>query len=297
MAYFADGSTIGTVGGGAIEYDCLKLCAGMHTTKKPFAKSYTLRHNDAADIGMVCGGECTVYFQYIDAKDTKNTELFTYMCDKLEQSVPTWLVTKLTDADNSLGVYTKCDGLRFLNLDCDISNLMNTKPTYDCTLSIYAEPLTQSGVVYIFGGGHVSQSLVPMLIATDFEVVVFENNAKFADKSLFSGVKDVILADFLKINETVNITKDDYVVILTRGHQSDNEVLRQVISRQPSYLGVIGSRKKVSAMHKSLLEYGFDQKDIQRIHSPIGIEIGAETPSEIAVSITAQLIDHRAKNR
>lgn len=297
MAYFADDTTIGTVGGGAIEYDCTKECKAIMSTKQAFCKSYTLHHNDVADIGMICGGECTVYFQHIDAREAKNIELFAYICEQIEQSVPTWLITKVEDNKTAIGVYTHTDSLRFLETDCDISHLIKNKAVYDSKLSLYIEPLTQSGVVYIFGGGHVSQSLVPMLVATDFDVVVYENNEKFADKSLFTGAKDVILADFLKINETVNITQNDYVIILTRGHESDNEVLRQVMSNHPSYLGVIGSRKKVSAMHAFLSESGFDRDEIQRIHSPIGLEIGAETPSEIAVSITAQLIQHRANNK
>ncbi len=297
MAYFTDGSTMGTVGGGAIEYDCTSLCADMHKSKKAFTKSYTLRHNDAADIGMVCGGECTVYFQHIDAKDAKNIELFTCICELIEHSVSTWLVTKVVDNKTALGVYTHTNGLRFLQTDSDIAHLIKNRAVYDSELSLYAEPLTQSGVVYIFGGGHVSQALVPMLVATGFDVVVYENNEKFADKSLFAGAKDVILGDFLNINETVSITQNDYVVILTRGHTSDNEVLSQVLSKHPSYLGVIGSRKKVATMQKFLSECGFDSDEIKRIYSPIGIEIGAETPSEIAVSITAQLIYHRANNR
>lgn len=297
MAYFSDGTTIGTVGGGAIEYDCTKECKAMMNSKQAFCKSYTLNHNDAADIGMVCGGECTVYFQHIDANDAKNIELFSYICEKIEHGIPTWLVTKVVDNKTALGVYTHTNGLQFLKTDSDIAHLIKNKAVYDSVLSLYIEPLTQSGVVYIFGGGHVSQALVPMLIATDFEVVVYENNEKFADKSLFEGAKDVVLSDFLSINETVNITQNDYVVILTRGHKSDNEVLRQVMSKHPSYLGVIGSRKKVAAMQKFLSECGFDNDEIKRIHSPIGIEIGAETPSEIAVSITAQIIQHRADNR
>lgn len=297
MAYFTDNTTIGTVGGGAIEFDCTNMCKTLMSSKQSFCKSYTLNHNTAADIGMVCGGECTIYFQHLSANDAKNIEIFSYIREQIKQGVPTWLVTKVENNKTSLGVYTHTDSLRFISLDSDISHLIKNKAVYDEKLSLYVEPLTQSGTVYIFGGGHVSQSLVPMLVATDFEVVVYENNVKFADKSLFTGAKDVVLSDFFSINETVSITQNDYVVILTRGHQSDNEVLRQVMSNHPSYLGVIGSRKKVATMQKFLSDCGFDIDEIKRIHSPIGLEIGAETPSEIAVSITAQLIHHRANNR
>lgn len=289
MACFADGTTLGTVGGGAIEHNCISLAKDMNSGSTAFTKSYILRHDEKCDIGMVCGGDAKIYFQYFDATES-NIALFEKICDVIVKNTRAWLISDMST--DLVGIYTN-DGYEFITVDKDLTPFFKNKAML-CDNRYYVEPLTQSGVVYVFGGGHVSQALVPLLTSTDFRVVVYEDNEKFAHKSLFSTADDVVNASFLKINENVDITKDDYVVILTRGHQSDNEVLSQVMSKHPQYLGVIGSKKKVRSMREYLIEQGFDENEIERIHSPIGIEIGAQTPSEIAVSITAQLINHRA---
>ena len=105
MAYFSDGTTIGTVGGGAIEYDCIAQCKKVRETKKSFLKTYTLRHSDAADIGMVCGGECTVHFQYVEVT-IDNLWLFCRLCSLIEENSPAWLITKVSGDNSCLGTYT-----------------------------------------------------------------------------------------------------------------------------------------------------------------------------------------------
>lgn len=289
MAYFADSTTLGTVGGGAIEHNCITLAKDMGVDSDAFTKSYILRHDEKCDIGMVCGGDAQIYFQYFDATE-RNIALFERVCDVIEHNTRAWLVSDMKE--DTVGLYTD-NGYEFISVDADLSQCYRSKAVLSDN-RYYIEPLTQSGVVYVFGGGHVSQALVPFLTSTDFRVVVYEDNIKFADRALFPTADNVVNASFLEINENVEIVKDDYAIILTRGHKSDNDVLTQVLSRHPQYLGVIGSSKKVRSMHEYLLNVGFDKAEIERIHSPIGMQIGAQTPSEIAVSITAQLINHRA---
>lgn len=289
MVCFADGTTLGTVGGGAIEHNCIALAKDMGSGSDAFTKSYILRHDEKCDIGMVCGGDAQIYFRYFDATE-RNIALFERVCQVIEHNTRAWMISDMSE--DTVGIYTD-DGYEFISVDADLSQCYRSKAVLSDN-RYYIEPLTQSGVVYVFGGGHVAQALVPFLTSTDFRVVVYEDNIKFADRALFLTADDVVNASFLEINENVEITTDDYVVILTRGHKSDNDVLSQVLSKHPQYLGVIGSKKKVRSMHEYLSDRGFDKDEIERIHSPIGIEIGAQTPSEIAVSITAQLINHRA---
>lgn len=295
MACFENGTTVGTVGGGAVEFDCTKKASQLFKTKASYKKQYTLNNDTAASIGMVCGGVAYIYFQYIES-NKKNIAIFERIDELLANNTRSWLISKITDNETLLGVFDAENGLSFLEPDTDIKPLCNNTPTLSSDECYFAEPLTQCGIVYIFGGGHVSQALVPLLSMTDFVAVVFEDSEKFADKALFPTAQNVINASFFEIDKHINITEDDYAVVLTRGHKSDNEVVRQILSKHPSYLGVIGSKKKVSFMHDYLAQCGFSKVEIERIKSPIGLSIGAQTPSEIAVSIVAELISHRSQN-
>ncbi|MBE6824894.1 MAG: hypothetical protein E7513_06055 [Ruminococcaceae bacterium] len=297
MAYFEDGTTLGTIGGGAIEYDCTLLAKEALIKQKSFQKTYILNHNDAENIGMVCGGSASIFFHYIDASDSKNVEIFKRINSYIDTNTKSYLISILDENNAQIDAFDDTSSLQNIYQNIDVELTSFNTPHYFENSKIYIEPLTESGVVYIFGGGHVSQALCPMLTATNFRVVVYEDNEKFASKKLFGNIEKVVNKSFLCINEHINICENDYAVVLTRGHKSDNLVLSQIMSKHPSYLGVIGSKKKVQAMHEYLLTCGVDKDDVARIHSPIGIEIGAVTPAEIAISITAQLIHHRSKNR
>lgn len=107
---------------------------------------------------------------------------------------------------------------------------------------------------------------------------------------------EVIFGDFNDIYQKVSITKDDYVVIMTPGHRSDFEILSQVLKSGATYIGCIGSKHKVARTRELLLAQGYADADLARIHSPIGLAIQAETPEEIAISIAAEMIEHRAKH-
>lgn len=296
MAYFADGSTLGTVGGGAIEHDCITVCSKLNSTTKPFTKDYNLTHADASDLGMVCGGNMYIHFVYI-TPTKHNIAVFEHINALLEENKKSWLITLMNTGE--LGTYEPDNGYSFIEPESywETDSIFKTTVIYDAYDEFFTEPLTHSGTVYVFGCGHISQALSPLLSSTDFRHVVYDNNEKFATPDLFPYAQKVICADFFCINDHVDITHDDYVVVLTRGHHSDNEVIAQLLSKHPSYIGVIGSKKKVAVMRDYLKAHSYTQEEINSIHSPIGLSIGAVTPEEIAVSIVAQLISHRAEQR
>jgi len=156
------------------------------------------------------------------------------------------------------------------------------------------ERLTPRGRVLIFGGGHVSQKLVPALAAVDFRCVVLEDRKDFCRPELFPGAEEVRLIRNDDAEVYRGITADDYVVVMTRGHKDDLTVQAQALKTPARYIGVIGSRRKTAAVFARLREMGYTDAGLQRITTPIGLDIKAETPAEIAVSITAQLILERA---
>ena len=158
----------------------------------------------------------------------------------------------------------------------------------------FCDQLLKSGRVCLFGGGHVAQALVPALAAVDFRCVVLEDREDFCRPELFSGVEETRLIRNDDPAAYEDITAEDYIAVMTRGHKDDLTVQAQALKTQAKYIGVIGSRKKTETINARLLERGFTQKDLARATTPIGLDIRAETPAEIAISIAAQLILHRA---
>lgn len=294
MAVLTDGTSVGTIGGGNVEYEAQKRAAEMLAQGKSGTCSYVLSKSDVAGLGMICGGDVTVYFQLITREDV---EPFRYLRAALERNESTWLVrARSGGVFTSLGVWGK-SGLLYAPEICEDEVRPLLKSRAVLTDEYYIEPVSVSGCTYIFGGGHVAQELVPVLSHVGFRCVVYEDREDFARPELFPGVYDTILGNFGKIEPSVIIGPSDNAVIMTRGHGFDYEVLAQILATPASYIGCIGSRKKTSATKERLFEEkGFTETDFARVHTPIGLEILAETPAEIAISIAAEMIRFRAEN-
>ena len=159
--------------------------------------------------------------------------------------------------------------------------------------------ITLSGFVYIFGGGHIAQELVPLLTHLDFRCIVFDDREEFSRPALFPGAEKAILGDFENIGKSITFGERDYAVIVTRGHQWDLEAWAFALNSSAAYIGVIGSKTKHELVKTRLLERGFTQDSINamRVHAPIGIDINSDTPAEIAVSIAGELILCRARRK
>ena len=301
MVVFDDGRSIGTIGGGAVEHVSIGVAAEAHKARASHSKGFILKKNEVADLGMICGGDVTVYFQYMGAEDAANLSLVERVIEVLSGGEDAWLVTAVRENEvGGMGVYTRSKGTEFLpgfsagQLEPLLrSNAVLKRDEPSC----YVEPIVQSGVVYVFGGGHVSQELVPVLAHVGFRPFVFEDREQFADIGLFPGAVGCALGDFKDIGKTVDVRPQDSIVIMTRGHQADYEVLEQALRTGATYVGVIGSRHKMALTRKRLLEAGIPEGQLGRIHNPIGTAIMAETPAEIAISVAGELILHRAQTR
>lgn len=301
MAVFADGSYLGTIGGGNVEYLSIQQAIKVLDEKKSLTKGFNLTKNQKADIGMICGGNVEVSFQYVDGQNETYLQMLDHMLKLYEEGVDAWLVTAMRDgAVCETGVYDKQSGLHFMatvSAEQITPYLKNKSVRTETEPQCLVEPLIQSGCVYVFGGGHVAQELVPVISHVGFRVVVYEDRENFAKPERFPGVHHTIFGTFKEIAEHITIRENDYIVIMTRGHQSDYEVLRQVLRTQAAYVGVIGSRHKIAATTKRLLEDGVSEQDIARMHTPIGLPIKGETPAEIAISIAAEMILCRAERK
>ncbi len=152
--------------------------------------------------------------------------------------------------------------------------------------------------LFIFGAGHVGKEVSALAVNVGFHSVVLDDRSDFANAERFPGPAEVIVLRSLNdCMSEVSINKDSYIVTATRAHAHDKTVLAQALRTEAGYIGMIGSKRKRDAVYKALLNEGFTERDLERVHCPIGIDIDTETPEEIAVSIVGELIDERAKAR
>ncbi|MDD3254046.1 MAG: XdhC family protein [Lachnospiraceae bacterium] len=278
MLVCPDGKTQGTIGGGAVEYRALQRAKAAFSGKCSFLESFSLSNRNAAEIGMVCGGTVQVFFQYVDGTDSDMLRLCEEILSALDQNEDRWIVLDLTDP--SRWTMKLCQ-----QQDAELDMEGTAR---------YVEQLVQAGLVYVFGGGHVAQELVPLLAHVGFRCVVMDDRPEFANREVFPAAEQTIVGNLERIGDQVQIGPQDYVCIMTRGHEFDYYVQRQALARNPRYIGVMGSCSKIRAVTDKLLEDGFSPEQIQSCHMPIGTAIHAQTPAEIAVSIAGELIWVRA---
>jgi len=301
MLITKEGRIAGTIGGGAVEYHSQKLAQTVLQQKNSRMEYFRLHKNQVEDLGMICGGDVNVYFQYIPAADPQTLSLTKRIESLYSQGEQSWLITDITqEHSGGLAVYGKKSGLSGMEVPLDVISSLGAKPTQTQSgpKLYYCEKLIQAGMVYIFGGGHVAQALVPALAAVDFRCVVLEDREDFCQKDLFPHAEETILIDNNRISDFITIREDDYIIIMTRGHKDDTVIQAQALRTPAHYIGVIGSARKTAGVFAILRRQGFTDEDLSRITTPIGLNIKSETPAEIAVSITAQLILVRAtRNR
>jgi len=160
-------------------------------------------------------------------------------------------------------------------------------------MDIYIEPIVPTPKLFIFGGGHISLFVAKMSKMVGFEVVVIDDRPQFANKDRFPEAEEVIAEEFPLAFPKLKVNRSSYLVIVTRGHAYDQEVLEWAVNTEVKYIGMIGSRKKIQTVYANLEEKGIAREKLQGVHAPIGLDIGAVTPEEIAVSIVAEMVKIR----
>ena len=263
----------GTIGGGAVEGGAIALGQTLLRERRSAVHEYKLRHNDGEDIGMVCGGDVTVHLQFIAAGDPVWRELAGSVLHRIALRQPGALV---------------------LALDGGAPALRDAPETDSAHVSL---PLPIGERAILFGAGHCSLALCPLLTTVGFRVTVVDDRPELVTKERFPTADAVICCDLDRVTETVPIGEEDYVVVMTNGHSHDFAVQEQVLRGKYAYIGVIGSRAKTASVNARLREAGISEAAIASVHTPIGTAIKAVTPEEIAVSIAGEMICVRATRR
>jgi xanthine dehydrogenase accessory factor len=214
MLVFADGRTVGTIGGGCYENDAFWKAREAIGSGRSALLHYELNDDFAQENGLVCGGR----------------------------------------------------------------------------MDVHIDPLAPDPRLYIIGAGHVGWHLGRMAADAGFRIHVIDDREKFANRERFPSASEVVAEPIPEWLERVDLPTSAFVVIVTRGHVHDLDALRALVGRELKYVGLIGSRAKVARIYSALAAEGIPLETLERVHAPIGLDLGAVTPAEIAVSILAELI-------
>lgn len=269
------GREAGSIGGGAVELDAVNRAKSLLCERRCGRKDYRLHPDPSNGTDAVCGGGVTVYFQFIPWDDEAWKRVSVQALEKIAARQRTWLALDLNGGPPTLsegGGDGRRDGENHFSME------------------VFAGERA-----VIFGGGHCGQALVPVLASVGFCVTVCDDRPDYADPSLFPAAERVVCGGYPELCGRLGLTPEDYVVVMTSGHAHDFEVEERALRAGPAYVGVIGSRSKAAAVNAKLRERGVPERAIESVHTPIGLDIGAVTPAEIAVSIAAEMILVRAE--
>lgn len=306
-----DGSIVGTIGGGILEALSIRHALTCFDSDRCEIRSFSLSNKDASSIGIICGGDIKALFERFGPETlTRNAAVKS----AIETEDDFILVTDVTEVEPGIVDGTKV----MISKKSILKNSTESVPDFFKTLqntidqAVFEIRSFESGMLgirdylidphrnqehlCILGGGHVAFELAALSKGLGFYTTIVDDREDFANTTRFPNAEEVrVIKEYSNLLSEIYIHSNSYVVIVTRGHAFDKEVLAQMLRTNAKYIGMIGSRTKRDEIYAKLLNEGFTQADIDRVHCPIGLTIYAQTPAEIAVSIAAELILERRR--
>ncbi|WP_159722293.1 xanthine dehydrogenase accessory protein XdhC [Enterococcus sp. CSURQ0835] len=290
MLVNSQGRVTGTIGGGAIEFQSIKQAQADLAAKKSVRRDYNL----ARDFGMVCGGQVSILFQTFQIATPALIAVCQQIIVNQQHNRRSFLFATAETAACPLTIYTPESGWLPESLAANWNGAVGPQNLAGSQYVVFElKALTR---VVLFGAGHVSQAIVPVLTQLDFYCVVADDREDYLTETTFPTANERRKIAFDQI-DALQIAPADFAVVITRGHLHDFELAKQLLQTKAAYIGLMGSRQKIALQRKKLTQAGFSQTTIDRINMPIGLEIGAESPAELAISVAGELIARRAQVR
>ena len=307
MLVWPDGAIAGSVGGGVLEADVMRRASGLFESGEAAIMEFDLTGEQAAGAGMICGGAVTVLLELI-GPGAEAAEVFEQAASVLEKGRRAVLLTILDKSGQDPSVQSRLlltrDNLAGTGPEApadvlDFAQSCESASIVESGGLLYAvEPLVPPSAAVIIGAGHVGLYTAELAAKVGFRTVIMDDRADFANRRRFPDAAEIrVVKDFTHCFDGLEIDESSFIVILTRGHVHDKQVLAAALTTGAGYVGMIGSRRKRDVIYRALVQEGLPRAELERVHSPIGLSIGAETPQEIAVSIVAQMIEVRAGMR
>ncbi|MBI4553764.1 MAG: XdhC family protein [Candidatus Latescibacteria bacterium] len=304
-----DGTFVGTVGGGCLEADVWSEARQVMETGKPSLQRFILTEKHAGESGLNCGGNVEIFTEPICSgvlsdvlesvvrlQETRGTGvLATLVAGEEHAAGRKLLVTAAGETVGTLGdpalderVCREADGI----IREDLLKVFTVEQDTG-EARVFVESILPDPQLFLFGAGHVSRAIARIAKTVGFRLIVIDDRPAFASPERFPDADQLIVDEFDGIVEKLPIDEQSYLVAVTRGHQWDQPIIAQAVWTRAKYIGMIGSRRKVALMWKHLEAQGIPRALLERVHAPIGLDINADTPDEIAVSIVAELINVR----
>lgn len=319
-----DGSAEGTVGGGCLEAEVWETAMSVLETGAPEKLSFDLTQKEAEDSGHICGGVVEILVEPLRAfprelldeiNRVKNrggsAALATIVqpgaLDILKPEAGKMLFRRDGSSVGEIPRYSaevwaesaqviRQGSPTLLHFSQGAARRRGKRPAPGEATEIFVEPISGQPLVYIFGGGHVSFCVAQAAWLAGFRVAIVEDRPSFANEERFPMAEAFHVGEFPEVFREVPVDEADYLAIITRGHANDEVVLEWAMKTKARYIGMIGSKSKVLLTYRHLQEKGFARSElIERVHAPIGLDIGADTPGEIGIAIAAEFVRHRRR--
>ncbi|MGD0439406.1 MAG: XdhC family protein [Acidimicrobiales bacterium] len=301
MLVTPDGGSTGSIGGGHPEARALAACWECFASGQPTLLHIESRGATILDPGGVCGGTSTVLIERVTEPGT-----YRQIQERLARGERVLSIKKILDGQESLEVVTALvdEGGRqiagdFRDWKADVAAraFLTGEPRFDRDAGVFYDPLVPEEKLVILGAGHVGQALAFAAAPLGFQITVVDDRAELLGPDRFPPEVDRMHGEFTQVIAQLPLDTSTYIVIVTRNHGLDLTCVRAVLPRKSRYVGVMGSARKTRMMVEQLHQEGFDPARIDALFTPVGMNIDAETPPELAVSILAEIVAVRHNSK
>jgi len=291
------GRSWGTIGGGLLEHYVQEVAVERRNEDRATVLHMKMDSKTVTAQGMLCGGNVDILVEPVEEQYRRVYERLAEMERRgCEGVVVTALGTEVfTKTIVGGGLDIEGDPLSDAIMTNILTHRSEKGPMIVAEGAYIVEPVLNRAKLYIFGAGHISRYIAKVAAMVEFFVVVIDDRREYACLEHFPEVDEIVVKDFVDAFSSLSFTGKEFVVIVTRGHSHDADVLRECLSRDMRYLGMIGSKRKIKMIFDLMHESGFAENVLSKVYAPIGLSIHAETPEEIAVSIVSQLIQVRGE--
>jgi len=304
MVVRPSGEIVGTIGGGCGEAAVRQVALSAIGDGERHTMRLDLTDDVTLDTEMVCGGVMSVF---IDLWDERDLEFLEAVNDAFRENKKLALATPISTAQarprrlilpdgqtvGSIGDEEIDAWITSQALEALTQGTSRTVTDPHKALEVFIEVQISPPTLIIAGGGHIAVPLARLGTMLGFRVVVLDDRPAFANRERFPEADEVLAGDFGETLSTYPVDDQTYIAIMTRGHSHDMECLLQTIESPAAYIGMIGSRRRVRGVFDLVKEEGVDEELLARVHAPIGLDIGAQTPEEIALSVMAEVAKAR----
>jgi xanthine dehydrogenase accessory factor len=295
------GETIGTIGGGLVEAEMIKMAKNMLPKTECQVSRFAL--DGTEDDGKpLCGGSIEFLIETFDKKGLPLLEEIADVIEKGDKGVLLSIISpKKLPEKSFLKTAEQIPAATHINFSSKMIESINkfiakeqsAKISTEDGTQLFIETVAEIPMVFIFGAGHLAYYIAQYAKSMNFRITVCDDRAEFANKERFPDADNIIVESFGSVFDKIEIDKHSYIVIVTKGHKDDEIVLEKALRTNAKYIGMIGSERKTFTILKRLNERGIPEETLRRVYSPIGISIGALTPQEIALSIVCELVKIR----